>query len=122
MQATGQFGDLHRVQSECVRALAFQGRLATVGYVDGVLKAEIDIEALHAKRLKLFGVSNKLRSAEQRAESARGFVADILPAIADGRISPAIDRVYAFDELPAAKARMESNAHLGKIVVRIGSA
>jgi NADPH:quinone reductase-like Zn-dependent oxidoreductase len=30
-----------------------------------------------------------------------------------------IDRVYAFDELPAAKARMESNAHLGKIVVRM---
>jgi NADPH:quinone reductase-like Zn-dependent oxidoreductase len=109
------------VFAECVRSLAFQGRLATVGYVDGVLKGEMDIEALHAKRLTLFGVSNKLRSAEQRAESARGFVADILPAIADGRIQPIIDRVYAFDELPAAKARMESNAHLGKIVVRIPS-
>jgi NADPH:quinone reductase-like Zn-dependent oxidoreductase len=107
------------VFAECVRALAFQGRLATVGYVDGVLKGEMDIEALHAKRLTLFGVSNKLRSAAQRAESVRGFVADILPAIADGRIRPMIDRVYAFDELPAAKARMESNAHLGKIVVRM---
>mgnify|MGYP001558814888 CR=1 FL=1 len=106
------------VFAECVRALAFQGRLATVGYVDGVLKAEIDIEALHAKRLVLFGVSNKLRSAEQRAESARGFVADILPAIADGRIRPLIDRVYTFDKLPEAKAYMELNAHLGKIVVR----
>jgi NADPH:quinone reductase len=110
------------VFAECVRALAFQGRLATVGYVDGVLKAEMDIEALHARRLTLFGVSNKLRSAEQRAESARGFGADILPAIADGRILPMLDRVYAFDELPAAKARMESNAHLGKIVLRIGDA
>ena len=107
------------VFAECVRALAFQGRLATVGYLDGVLKAEMDIEALHAKRLVLFGVSNKLRSAEQRAESARGFVADILPAIADGRIRPMIDRVYPFDELPAAKAYMESNAHLGKIVMRM---
>jgi NADPH:quinone reductase-like Zn-dependent oxidoreductase len=107
------------VFAECVRALAFQGRLATVGYVDGVLKAEMDIEALHAKRLTLFGVSNKLRSAEQRAESARGFVTDILPSIADGRIRPVVDRVYGFDELPAAKAYMESNAHLGKIVVRM---
>jgi NADPH:quinone reductase-like Zn-dependent oxidoreductase len=107
------------VFAECVRALAFQGRLATVGYVDGVLKAEIDIDALHAKRLVLFGVSNKLRSPEQRAESARGFIADILPAIADGRIRPLVDRVYPFDELPAAKAYMESNAHLGKIVVRM---
>ena len=110
------------VFAECVRALAFQGRLATVGYVDGVLKAEIDIEALHAKRLTLFGVSNKLRSAEQKLESRRGFVADILPAIADGRIRPVMDRVYAFDELPAAKARMESNAQLGKIAVRMPDA
>ena len=108
------------VFGECVRALAFQGRLATVGYVDGVLKAEMDIEALHAKRLKLFGVSNKLRSAEQKLESLRGFVADILPAIADGRIRPVMDRVYPFDQLPEAKARMESNVQLGKIVVRMG--
>jgi NADPH2:quinone reductase len=126
MQATGGKGANLVVNNvggsvfaECVRALAFQGRLATVGYVDGVMKGEIDIEALHAKRLTLFGVSNKLRSPEQRAESARGFVADILPAIADGRIRPVIDRVYPFDELPAAKAYMESNAHLGKIVVRM---
>ncbi len=107
------------VFAECVRALAFQGRLATVGYLDGVLKAEIDIEALHSKRLVLFGVSNKLRSAEQRASSARGFVADILPAITDGRIAPMVDRVFAFDQLPEAKAYMESNAHLGKIVLRM---
>jgi len=126
MQATGGKGANLVVNNvggsvfaECVRALAFQGRLATVGYVDGVLKAEIDIEALHAKRLVLFGVSNKLRSAEQKAEAARGFVADILPAIADGRIRPLVDRRYAFDELPQAKAYMESNAHLGKIVVRM---
>jgi NADPH:quinone reductase len=126
MQATGGKGANLAVNTvggsvfaECVRALAFQGRLATVGYVDGVLKGEMDIEALHAKRLTLFGVSNKLRSADQRAESARGFAADILPAIAGGRIRPMIDRVYAFDDLPAAKARMESNAHLGKIVMRM---
>ena len=124
MQATGGSGvDLvvnnvgGSVFAECVRSLAFEGRLATVGYVDGVLKSEIDIEALHSKRLKLFGVSNKLRNPEQRASSVRGFVTDLLPAIADGRIRPLIDRVFAFEDLPAARALMESNAHLGKIVV-----
>jgi NADPH:quinone reductase-like Zn-dependent oxidoreductase len=90
-----------------------------VGYVDGVLRSEIDIEALHTKRLHLFGVSNKLRDAAQRAETVRGFVADILPAIADGRIRPVIDRVFPFDELPAAVAFMASNAQVGKIVVRV---
>src|SRR5450631_3573555 len=70
------------VFAECVRTMAFQGRLATVGYVDGVLKGEIDIEALHARRLTLFGVSNKLRTPEQRAQSIPAFIAEVLPLIA----------------------------------------
>ena len=107
------------VFAECIRALAFEGKFATVGYVDGVMKAEIDIDALHSKRLRLFGVSNKLRSVEQRVQTVRGFVADLLPFIAEGRIRPVIDRVFPFSELPAAKAHMESNAHLGKVVVRM---
>jgi NADPH:quinone reductase-like Zn-dependent oxidoreductase len=107
------------VFAETIRALAYEGRHATVGYVDGVLKSEIDLEALHTKRLTLFGVSNRLRTAEQRAVTVRGFAADVLPFIAEGRIKPLIDRVYPFAELPAAKAYMESNAHLGKIVVQM---
>ena len=105
------------VFAECVRCLAFEGRLATVGYVDDTLKAEIDIQALHTKRLTLFGVSNKLRSPEQRASGVPRFVRDLMPAIADGRIKPLVDRVFPFDELPAAKAHMESNRHVGKIVL-----
>jgi len=105
------------VFAECVRSLGFEGRLAIVGYVDGVLKSEVDLEAVHAKRLRIFGVSNKLRSAEQRASTVRGFVADFLPLFASGRIRPLIDRVFPFAELPAAKAYMESDAHAGKIVV-----
>src|SRR6058998_2682715 len=107
------------VFAETIRALAYEGRHATVGYVDGVLKSEIDIEALHTKRLTLFGVSNRLRTAEQRAVTVRGFTADILPFIAAGKIRPLVDRVFPFSELPAAKAYMESNAHLGKIAVRM---
>ena len=107
------------VFAECVRSLAFEGRLAIVGYVDGVLKAETDLDALHAKRLKLFGVSNKLRNAEQRATSVRGFAADILPAIGDGRIRPFVEQKFPFDELPRAKESMESNRHTGKIVLQI---
>jgi NADPH:quinone reductase-like Zn-dependent oxidoreductase len=107
------------VFAETIRALAYEGRHATIGYVDGVLKSEIDIEALHTKRLTLFGVSNRLRTAEQRAVTVRGFAADILPLIAAGKIRPLIDRVFPFSELPAAKSYMESNAHLGKIAVRM---
>lgn len=106
------------VFAECIRSMAFEARLATVGYVDGVLKAEIDIQALHSKRLTLFGVSNKLRTPEQRAAGVPAFVRDLIPAIADGRIRPVIDRVYPFEQLAEAKAYMESNRHLGKIVLK----
>jgi NADPH:quinone reductase len=105
------------VFAECVRSMAFEGRLATVGYVDGVLHGDMDIEALHAKRLTLFGVSNKLRTPEQRASGIPGFKADVLPLLADGRIKPVVDKVFAFDDLDAAKTMMETDQHLGKIVL-----
>lgn len=107
------------VFAECVKTLAFEGRLATVGYVDHSLSAQIDLQALHVRRLTLFGVSNKLRSADQRAAGVPAFVAQVLPALAEGRIQPVVDRVFAFDELAAAQAHMQSNQHLGKIVLRI---
>ncbi len=107
------------VFAECVKSLGYEGRLATVGYVDGVMKSEIDIEALHSRRLKLFGVSNKMRTAAQRAVTVQGFIRDFLPLFASGKLKPVIDRVYDFKDLPAAKARMESDAHVGKIVVRV---
>jgi NADPH:quinone reductase len=108
--------------AECVRSLAFEGRLATVGYVDETLEAKIDIQALHAKRLTLFGVSNKLRTPEQRAAGVPAFVRDFMPAIRDGRIRPLIDSVHPFDRLAEARERMESNRHLGKIVISMGDA
>jgi NADPH:quinone reductase-like Zn-dependent oxidoreductase len=107
------------VFAECVRCLAYEGRLATVGYLDGTMSAEMDLEALHSKRLKLFGVSNKLRTAPQRAATVEGFKRDFLPLFASGKLKPLVDRVYPFDKLAEAKAFMEANAQVGKIVVRI---
>ena len=89
-----------------------------MGYVDGVLKSEIDLEPVHGKRLQIFGISNSHLTAAERAEATRGFVRDVMPAIADGRITPLIDRVFPFTELTAAKNYVESNAQVGKVVVR----
>ena len=105
--------------AECVQVLAFEGRLATVGHLDHVLSATLDIEALHRKRLTVFGVSNRLRTAAQRAETVRAFARDMLPYFEDGRLRPLVDRVFGFDELPRAIAFMESDAQVGKIVVRV---
>jgi NADPH:quinone reductase-like Zn-dependent oxidoreductase len=104
---------------DLVRSAANQGRIAIIGYVDDRHHAEIDLETVHGKRLQIFGVSNALMSAPQRAEAMKNFARDLLPGFAEGRITPVVDRVFAFGELPAAKAYVESNAQLGKVVVRI---
>jgi NADPH2:quinone reductase len=110
------------VFAEDLRCLGFEGRLGMVGYVDGQLKADIDLEALHSKRLTLFGVSNKMRTPQHRARSVPGFIRDMLPAFADGRIKPVVDRVFAFEQLGQAREHMQANRHLGKIVLAMPAA
>ena len=107
------------VFAECLRVLAFEGRLAQVGHLDRVLTSPLDLEALHGKRLTLFGVSNRLRNAAQRAETVRGFVRNLLPYFEDGRLRPLVDTVFPFEELPAAIGFMEADRQVGKIVVRV---
>ena len=104
---------------DLVRCAANQGRIAIIGYVDDQHHAEIDLETVHGKRLQIFGVSKALMSAPQRAEAMRNFARDLLPGFAEGRITPLIDKVFPFDQAVAAKAYVESNAQLGKVVVRM---
>jgi len=49
----------------------------------------------------------------------QGFIRDFLPLFESGKLKPLIDKVYDFEDLPAAKARMEADAQTGKLVVRI---
>lgn len=107
------------VFAACQQALAYRGRLAQVGYVDNVFASQISVEQLHTFRQALYGVSNRFRTAAERAETVRGFVTDVLPKFVDGSIRPLIDRSFSFAELPAAKAYMEADAHVGKIVIRM---
>jgi NADPH:quinone reductase-like Zn-dependent oxidoreductase len=124
MQATGGHGaDLvintvgGTVFAESMRCMAFEGRLAMVGYVDGVTHSDIDLTLLHTNRLRLFGVSNKLRTPAQRMQAVPQFIADMLPRIADGSVKPMLDKIFPFEQLAEAKAHMEANQHLGKIVL-----
>lgn len=107
------------VFGDCLRALAYLGRLAIVGYVDGIVNAAADLSLIHSRRLRVFGVSNKMRTADERAGSAAGFIRQVLPHFEAGRIRPVIDRVFEFDQLDRAKEYMLSNAQIGKIVIRV---
>jgi NADPH:quinone reductase-like Zn-dependent oxidoreductase len=103
----------------CLRSLRYQGRLALVGFVDGVKQSSIDLDSVHAQRLKIFGVSNKLRQADLRAQTVRGFAQDMLPRFASGELKPLIEGLYDFEDLPKAQKAMQSNTHLGKLVLKV---
>jgi NADPH2:quinone reductase len=105
----------------CIQVAADFGRVVLVGYVDGQLRAECDLEAVHGRRLVVTGTSNAPLTPAQRAEAQRGFMRDVFPALASGAIVPVIDRVFPFDELPAAKAHFDSHQQIGKVIVSLAS-
>ena len=105
--------------SGCVRTAANFGRIIIVGYVDDTMNADFDLETVHGRRLHISGISNTPLSPAQRAQAHAGFMRDIGPAFESGAIKPVIDRVFAFDDAPAAKAYVDSDAHLGKVVLRV---
>jgi NADPH2:quinone reductase len=107
------------ILAPCIEALAVGGRYVTIGRMSGVLKGELDVDRLAEHRLHLYGVSNRLRNAAQRAESMRRFVADLMPALSEGRIRPIIDRSFPLADLALAQAHVEADHHVGKVVIRI---
>ncbi len=107
------------VLAPCLEALAVGGRFVTIGRMSGVTKGDLDVDRLAERRLHLYGVSNLLRSSAQRAQSAKRFAADLLPALGDGRLRPIIDCAFPPDEIAAAGAWLEADEHVGKVVIRI---
>jgi NADPH2:quinone reductase len=107
------------VLTPCLEALAVGGRFVTIGRMSGVTKGELDVDRLAERRLHLYGVSNRLRSPAQRAQSAKRFAADLLPALGEGRLRPIIDRSFPLDEIAAAGAWLEGDKHVGKVVIRM---
>jgi NADPH:quinone reductase len=103
---------------EILRSLARKGRVAIVGYVDGAHHADIDLSAVHGNRFEIFGISNAKMTGEERAHAAQCFKRDILGRYIERGMAPLVDRAFSFEELPAAKAHMESNAMTGKVVVK----
>ncbi|MFN3302279.1 MAG: NAD(P)H-quinone oxidoreductase [Roseateles sp.] len=99
-----------------VQALAEDGRLALIA-VQGGVKSEIDAGLVLRRRLTITGSTLRPRSTAFKSVLARALRERVWPLIESGRIRPVID-----SELPAARAaeahaRMESNQHIGKIVL-----
>lgn len=102
-----------------LRAMAVGGRLVSIGRLGSAVDA-LDLDLLGRKNLRLIGVSFRTRTIEQYAEVARRAAEAVLPAIADGRLRPIVDSVFALEDAEAAQEHMLANRHLGKIVLTVG--
>lgn len=102
-----------------LRCMALKGRLVSVGRLGGQF-AELDLDFLALRRLRIIGVTFRTRTQEERSQIARRFEVEVLPAIADGRIRPVVDRVFSLREAAAAQEYVASNAQVGKVVLRHG--
>ncbi|MDH3426407.1 MAG: zinc-binding dehydrogenase, partial [Acidimicrobiia bacterium] len=92
---------------QSVRSLEPGGRLVTCGSTSGT-KVEITVPYLFFKQLEMVG-STMFDYDEFAA------VTDL---VGNGQVPVVIDKIFEFDELPAALARLEAGQQLGKIVLR----
>lgn len=100
--------------------MADDGRIHQIAFLNGS-KVTVDLMRLMLKRLTLTGSTLRARTIEVKEQLARDLEEKVWPLLADGRIAPVIDSVYPLEQASAAHRRMESNAHIGKILLRTGS-
>jgi putative PIG3 family NAD(P)H quinone oxidoreductase len=102
---------------EDVRALATRGRivlLATMGGASG----NAPLGMLLGKRATVIGSVLRARPLEEKIELAREIAARVVPLFERGLLRPVIDSVLPMSDCAAAHVRMESNANIGKLVLR----
>jgi len=97
-------------------AAAVEGRIVQIAFLRGA-KAEVDFMRLMLKRLTHTGSTLRARDVAFKADIARALKAKVWPLLEAGTVRPVIDSTYPAEEAAQAHARMESNAHMGKIVL-----
>lgn len=102
-----------------VGVLAENGRLVIIA-VQGGVKSVINAGLVLRKRLTITGSTLRARPVAFKSALARACRASVWPWIAQGKIKPVVYRSFAAGEAAQAHALMESNAHIGKIVLTWG--
>lgn len=101
-----------------VRALATEGRLVQIAFLQGP-KTELNFAQVMVKRLTITGSTLRPQSDQAKADIASALLTHVWPLLNDGRLAPVMDSDFSLAEAAAAHARMESSAHIGKIVLQI---
>jgi NADPH2:quinone reductase len=99
-----------------LECLSQDGRVVTIA-VQGGAKAEVDMGMVLRKRLTLTGSTLRARSVAFKTEIARALRSTVWPWIAQGRFKPVIHQTFPVAQAAQAHALMESNRHIGKLVL-----
>ncbi len=102
-----------------VGCLAEDGRMVIIA-VQGGIKAEFNAGLVLRKRLTITGSTLRPRSLEFKATIAAALKEKVWPLIASGAIKPVIHSTFAASDAAKAHELMESNQHIGKIVLTWG--
>ncbi len=107
-----------------LQCLAEDGRLVIIA-VQGGVQAEINAGLVMRKRLTITGSTLRARPVAFKAKIAQACLQKVWPLLAAGRIKPVVHSVFAAVDAghasgsgaSQAHALMESNQHVGKIVL-----
>jgi NADPH2:quinone reductase len=101
-----------------IAALAIEGRLSLIALLGG-RDAKIDLSLVLRKRLTVVGSVLRARPVSEKGTVAESLRREIWPLIAAGKIKPVIDSTFPLADAAKAHARMETSAHVGKIVLTV---
>ncbi|MDO8450970.1 MAG: NAD(P)H-quinone oxidoreductase [Rhodoferax sp.] len=104
-----------------LECLSEDGRLVIIA-VQGGVKSEINAGQVLRRRLTVTGSTLRPRPIAFKAAIAQALLKNVWPLIEQGRIKPVIHSTFAAPDAYKAHALMESNQHVGKIVLTWGVA
>ena len=106
-------GDYVAREIECLKE---DGRLVIIGLQGGV-KSEVNAALVLRRRLTVTGSTLRPRPGAFKAAIARALLKNVWPLIERGSIKPVIHSTFVPADASRAHALMESNQHVGKIVL-----
>ncbi|RKR67690.1 putative PIG3 family NAD(P)H quinone oxidoreductase [Acidovorax sp. 94] len=99
-----------------VQCLAEDGRIVIIA-VQGGIKSDFNAGLVLRRRLTITGSTLRPRSVAFKGAIARALREHVWPLLVAGRVRPVIHSTFAAAEAAKAHALMESNQHIGKIVL-----
>jgi putative PIG3 family NAD(P)H quinone oxidoreductase len=97
-------------------SLAVEGRLVQIAFLRGA-RVEIDLAAVMQRRLTLTGSTLRARPIEEKGRLARAVRENVWPLVEKGAVRPVIHATFPLSAAAEAHRLMESDAHIGKIVL-----